>query len=680
MPVEITWWGHATCTVEDSGRPCAHRPAVRAPARASAPPPRARCPRPRPRSPTSSLVSHLHADHLHVPSLARLAPGTRLLVPAGRAARGARAAPAARTCGSTEVAPGDARPGRRPRRTGRARAARRAAAAGAGRTAPPRSGMWWRARPGPTSPGTPGCSTRWRRRSGAVDVALLPVGRLGAVPRARGIWTRGGPPRRWPGCAAQRRAGALRHVLADRHGRRAPARIPRAGRRVRAAAPPRWRPRWRCTGSSTARACGRRSRGEPGRAAGVRGAIALLVAAATPRRRSPRSRRSAIRRCSCWCCSARWCRWCRRGRWSARRPWWPSTRRRRSRCCWCSWWRRVAAFLGDVALYWLGRRGMGSKNGSRWLAAIRARAPEERLAQAQEKLARPRRGGAGAVPAGAGRADPGDAGLPAGRDAAAAVRPRRPARRAWPGRPTYQVIGILGGSLFREPWQGVVAAVALTLVISAAPARVAAAPRGRPRQAASRGTPWTGAHRQVPQVLAGQARLLPGGPHPGQRLQHRLGGEHERRPVHRRHPAGAQVLRGPHRLLRVAVDVAEPPARFVGADGQQGQVDAGVAAADLGRTSGRSRCPPRSRRAARPGAVSTQPPHRVRQVSVRLRLDQWWAGTKSKRTPSSSAASHQSSSVTRVNRRRRNQRPSPAGTNTGVSRGSRRRVGASRWS
>lgn len=46
-----------------------------------------------------------------------------------------------------------------------------------------------------------------------------------------------------------------------------------------------------------------------------------------------------------------------------------------------------AAFLGDVALYWLGRRGMKSKNGSRWLAAIRDRAPEDRLAQAQEKLA-----------------------------------------------------------------------------------------------------------------------------------------------------------------------------------------------------------------------------------------------------------------------------------------------------
>ncbi|MEK0101021.1 DedA family protein, partial [Streptomyces sp. A475] len=27
-----------------------------------------------------------------------------------------------------------------------------------------------------------------------------------------------------------------------------------------------------------------------------------------------------------------------------------------------------AAFLGDVALYWLGQRGMRSRNGSRWLA------------------------------------------------------------------------------------------------------------------------------------------------------------------------------------------------------------------------------------------------------------------------------------------------------------------------
>ncbi|MEU6367388.1 VTT domain-containing protein [Streptomyces sp. NPDC046931] len=128
----------------------------------------------------------------------------------------------------------------------------------------------------------------------------------------------------------------------------------------------------------------------------------------------------------------------------------------------------LGAFLGDVALYWLGRRGMRSKNGSRWLETIRDRAPEERLAQAQEKLH-----------------DHGTAVLtlsrlvPAGRipvmlACLVARLPLRefargdaPACLAWAV--TYQLIGILGGSLFAEPWEGVVAAVALTLAISAAP-------------------------------------------------------------------------------------------------------------------------------------------------------------------------------------------------------------------
>ena len=127
-----------------------------------------------------------------------------------------------------------------------------------------------------------------------------------------------------------------------------------------------------------------------------------------------------------------------------------------------------AAFLGDIALYWLGRRGMKSKNGSRWLEAIRSRAPEERLSQAQGKLA-----------------DHGVAVLvlsrlvPAGRIPVMLaclmaewplrrfVRGNLPACLAWAV--TYQLIGILGGSLFKEPWEGVVAAVVLTVVISLAP-------------------------------------------------------------------------------------------------------------------------------------------------------------------------------------------------------------------
>ncbi|MDW4905440.1 VTT domain-containing protein [Streptomyces sp. ADMS] len=128
----------------------------------------------------------------------------------------------------------------------------------------------------------------------------------------------------------------------------------------------------------------------------------------------------------------------------------------------------LAAFLGDVALYWLGRRGMGSKNGSRWLAAIRSRAPEDRLAQAQEKLSE---NGVTVlvlsrlVPAGR---------LPVMLACLLAKWPVRrfargdvPACLAWAA--TYQLIGVLGGSLFDEPWEGVVAVVALTLAISAAP-------------------------------------------------------------------------------------------------------------------------------------------------------------------------------------------------------------------
>ena len=108
MPVEVTWWGHATCTVEDSGvrvltdplfvRRLAHlrrRRGELPPAEAA----RAE----------AVLVSHLHSDHLHLPSLARLAPGTRLLVPRGAA----RSVPALKRLTDrtglriTEVGPGD---------------------------------------------------------------------------------------------------------------------------------------------------------------------------------------------------------------------------------------------------------------------------------------------------------------------------------------------------------------------------------------------------------------------------------------------------------------------------------------------------------------------------------------------------------------------------------------------
>ncbi|MFF7853114.1 MBL fold metallo-hydrolase [Streptomyces sp. NPDC007904] len=105
MPVEITWWGHATCTVEDSKTRVltdplfARRLAHLRRRRGAVPPAEAR-------RADLVLVSHLHADHLHVPSLARLAPGTRLLVPRGapRAVPGLRRLAHLRV---SEVAPGD---------------------------------------------------------------------------------------------------------------------------------------------------------------------------------------------------------------------------------------------------------------------------------------------------------------------------------------------------------------------------------------------------------------------------------------------------------------------------------------------------------------------------------------------------------------------------------------------
>ncbi|MFG3496897.1 MBL fold metallo-hydrolase [Streptomyces sp. NPDC047928] len=105
MPVEVTWWGHATCTIEDSGvrvltDPLFVRHLAHLRRRRGALPPAdaARA--------DVVLISHLHSDHLHLPSLARLAPGTLLVVPRGAV----RAVPRLRRLSGlriTEVAVGD---------------------------------------------------------------------------------------------------------------------------------------------------------------------------------------------------------------------------------------------------------------------------------------------------------------------------------------------------------------------------------------------------------------------------------------------------------------------------------------------------------------------------------------------------------------------------------------------
>jgi L-ascorbate metabolism protein UlaG (beta-lactamase superfamily) len=82
VPVEVTWWGHATATVRDSGVTVLTDPLlVRRMAhlrrrRGLLPPPSAALA-------DVVLVSHLHADHLHLGSLALLAPGTRVVLPRG---------------------------------------------------------------------------------------------------------------------------------------------------------------------------------------------------------------------------------------------------------------------------------------------------------------------------------------------------------------------------------------------------------------------------------------------------------------------------------------------------------------------------------------------------------------------------------------------------------------------
>lgn len=129
----------------------------------------------------------------------------------------------------------------------------------------------------------------------------------------------------------------------------------------------------------------------------------------------------------------------------------------------------LAAFLGDMSLYWLGKRGVGSRNGSRWLDRLRERADPGRLARARQRLRTH-----GVVVLVLSRL------IPAGRIPVMLAcllsrmplrdfaRGNAPACLAWAA--TYQVVGLLGGSLFPRPWEGVAAAVGLTVLIGAAPA------------------------------------------------------------------------------------------------------------------------------------------------------------------------------------------------------------------
>ncbi|WP_433791385.1 MBL fold metallo-hydrolase [Actinoplanes sp. CA-252034] len=101
---EVTWWGHSTVWLADSGVSLLTDPVLTGRLahlrRMAGPSPRL------PGAPDAILLSHLHADHFHVASL-RAVPGEPVLVvPRGAAAFAARAIPeAARRC--VELGPGE---------------------------------------------------------------------------------------------------------------------------------------------------------------------------------------------------------------------------------------------------------------------------------------------------------------------------------------------------------------------------------------------------------------------------------------------------------------------------------------------------------------------------------------------------------------------------------------------
>jgi L-ascorbate metabolism protein UlaG (beta-lactamase superfamily) len=85
VPVRVTWWGHATATIEIGGVRILTDPVLTPRIghlhrlRGLPPPPAAA-------QADLVVVSHLHSDHLHGPSLRRLAADTEIVVPQGAAA------------------------------------------------------------------------------------------------------------------------------------------------------------------------------------------------------------------------------------------------------------------------------------------------------------------------------------------------------------------------------------------------------------------------------------------------------------------------------------------------------------------------------------------------------------------------------------------------------------------
>ena len=82
MTATLTWWGHSTSTWQDGDTTVLFDPVLSARVGHLR---RVRGPLPPPQAAQADLVlvSHLHADHAHLPSLRRIPASASLIVPAG---------------------------------------------------------------------------------------------------------------------------------------------------------------------------------------------------------------------------------------------------------------------------------------------------------------------------------------------------------------------------------------------------------------------------------------------------------------------------------------------------------------------------------------------------------------------------------------------------------------------
>ena len=101
----VTWWGHSTVWLSDSGTTLLTDPVLTGRVahlrRQAGPDPEL------PGVPDAVLLSHLHADHFHVASLRRLGGEPRLIVPRGAAGFVGRCLGEEARSRTVELAPGD---------------------------------------------------------------------------------------------------------------------------------------------------------------------------------------------------------------------------------------------------------------------------------------------------------------------------------------------------------------------------------------------------------------------------------------------------------------------------------------------------------------------------------------------------------------------------------------------